>query len=157
MSSAVFRSTVDLGVASLGQLTVRATLFQQSKWVDLETADPALECGGELVANYIAQQEMNPAMAQAMERMRKKVGTAISNRPRSGVAALRFKAGLSQQQLADRMETQQPNIARWERQPEQMTVVTIRKLAEALKIDTHELFLAIENVNNKTITEHETA
>lgn len=109
------------------------------------------------MADYIAQQEMNPVMAQAMERMRRKVGAAISNRPRSGVAALRFKAGLSQQQLADRMATQQPNIARWERQPEQMTVVTIRKLAGALEIDTQELFLAIENVNNKTVKEHETA
>lgn len=157
MSSAAFRSTVDLGVACVGQLTVRATLFQQSKWVDLEIGDPVLECGGELVADYIAQQEMNPAMAQAMERMRRKIGTAISNRPRSGLAALRFKAGLSQQQLADRMETQQPNIARWERHPEQMTVLTIRKLAHALEIDAQELFLTIENFSRKAVSEHETA
>jgi transcriptional regulator with XRE-family HTH domain len=45
---------------------------------------------------------------------------------------LRFRAGLTQQELADRAGTTQTTVARIERDMVEPEVTTIRKLAEAL-------------------------
>ena len=73
---------------------------------------------------------------------------------------LRLNKGLSQLQLAQRLNTHQPAIARWERNPEQMTYSTICQIASALGVTEQEIFdatrqkpasaqLAREVVNNE--------
>lgn len=47
---------------------------------------------------------------------------------------LREKAGLTQVQLAEKMETHQPSIARWENGKETPKIETLEKLAEALEV-----------------------
>lgn len=52
---------------------------------------------------------------------------------------LRFRAGLTQQELADKAGTTQTTVARIERDVVQPEVTTIRKLAQALGITPGDL------------------
>ncbi len=52
---------------------------------------------------------------------------------------MRLCAGLSQEKLAELMGTQQPNIARMEKDPSGMQAITVIKLAKALGVDPLEV------------------
>lgn len=137
-----FLSTVDLGVAKVGRVEMRATIYQHQHWVDLRSfdADPVVAQGGQYADVYVAQQESDPAMAEAMQRMRRRIGAVAVSQPGSGLAALRMRAGLSQRQLAERLGNHQPAIARWERNPEQMSFKSIQDMAAALGVPEQAIF-----------------
>jgi DNA-binding transcriptional regulator YiaG len=62
------------------------------------------------------------------------------------LAALRMKAGLSQRELAKRLNVSQPQIAKWERlDAPNWESKTIVNLAHALSMDAKELFGVLIN------------
>ena len=68
------------------------------------------------------------------------------------IRSIRHRAGLSQDQLAVRMGTTQPTVARWEAGATVPTLVTIRRLAEstgqkAILIFTEEDAADVANAN----------
>ncbi|WP_439518488.1 helix-turn-helix domain-containing protein [Hydrogenophaga sp.] len=105
-----------------------------------EFMDTALEAGGQLVEDYLAEQEADPEMAAALARARAKISSKVAQQSAGGLAALRLNAGLSQQQLAERIGAHQPSVARWERKPEQMTYSTIVLIAGALGVPEQAIF-----------------
>lgn len=60
------------------------------------------------------------------------------------LAALRLRAGLSQAELAQRLKTSQPNIARFEKSPDNPTLDSIRGWANALSVEVMDVINAIE-------------
>ncbi|MFD1578199.1 helix-turn-helix transcriptional regulator [Ramlibacter ginsenosidimutans] len=62
---------------------------------------------------------------------------------RPTLASLRLRAGMSQAQLASALGTQQPNVARWERNPGNLEVATLKKLASALGVSVHDVLVAV--------------
>ncbi len=132
-------------------------------WIDIQpvTDDPAMASGGVELGEYLARRARDPKRADRLTRARKKLGDAMvaSQAQRGGLAALRLKAGLSQEALARRMDTQQPSIARWERAPEQMNYTTTMKLAAALGVSAQDVSNAILSQCEATTPEvnHETA
>ena len=143
MSDAESRSigdadTFSVLVQALLTSTFRTTLIYQGgdRQIIEDSDDPALARGGVDVGAYLAQQERDPEMAAAMAAMRRRVAPT---RHQPTLATLRQHAGLSQSQLAATMGTQQPNIARWERDPAQMTARTIQRLAAVLRVTEQEI------------------
>lgn len=55
------------------------------------------------------------------------------------IAKARKAAGLTQEQLGDRMKLPQSQISRIERNPDHTTIRTIRKIAKALGVDVSAL------------------
>lgn len=132
-------------------------------WIDIQpvTDDPALANGGVELGEYLARRARDPKRAARLSRARKKLGDAMATgqAQRGGLTALRLKAGLSQEALARRMDTQQPSIARWERVPEQMNYTTTLKLAAAMGVSAQDVANAILSQCEAVTTEvnHETA
>lgn len=135
-SSAEFRSTVDMGSVATGQVTFRTTLVRNHQLVVVEDSqtDPVIAKGGMAADQYLAKQERNPKMAAALRAMRMRLAAERSKHGAPTLPVLRQRAGLSQTQLAAAMETSQPNIARWEKDPEQMTAKTIKRMAAILQV-----------------------
>ncbi len=63
------------------------------------------------------------------------VAAAEAHEPAYQIARLRILRGLTQEQLAERLGTAQPNIARWESGAKEPCVSNLRKIAEALDAD----------------------
>lgn len=91
--------------------------------------------------------EANPARAQALAKARGRIGKAlleVDGEHEHTLAALRLRAGLSQAKLAKLMGTQQPNIARWERDPTGLLATSAVKLAKALSVNPMEILTLVE-------------
>ena len=159
MTSAEFHPTVDMGVVAVGKVTFRGTILRDDRWVPLEEfgADPVLARGGVLVEDYMATQEAKPDMAAALVRARIRAGNAAVGQSGGGLSGLRLRAGLSQSQIAQRMKTHQPSIARWEKDPEQMTLPTIRQMAAALGVPEQALFDALATAAEQPLALQEVA
>ncbi len=69
------------------------------------------------------------------------------------LSTLRLAAGLSQAELADKMDMKQPNIARLEKKPGDPSLSTLQKLAAVLRVDIREVIAAVE-VTNKAEVDH---
>lgn len=106
---------------------------------------PPLNRGELCASDYLAKVEANPRRAAALARARERAGRT-PGRPQT-LTQLRMAAGLSQAQLASKMGTQQPNIARWEREPGKMNVETILRFASALGVAAEEVFKASSSSN----------
>ncbi len=63
------------------------------------------------------------------------------------LSALRLAAGLSQSELAEKMDMKQPNIARLEKKPGDPSLSTLQKLATVLRVDIGEVIAAVEAAN----------
>jgi plasmid maintenance system antidote protein VapI len=101
---------------------------------------------GEISAvDFLAKVEADPRKAAALAGARERAGLRAQANGRSTLTALRLSARLSQTQLAEKMKTQQPNIARWEREPKNMTADTVYKLAEALGVSAATVLAATQN------------
>jgi DNA-binding transcriptional regulator YiaG len=89
--------------------------------------------------------EQDPARAAQFSIARQTLGKAMqtANAGKCNLAALRLQAGLSQEQFAKRMGTQQSNISRWEREPSAMQVDSILKIATVLGVSPAEVFEAV--------------
>ncbi len=142
---------------------MRATMLVHHKWVPLDPLadDPAVVSGGTEASEFFARRSRDPVRAVRLATARKKLGQALeaTHGQRTGLVALRMKAGLSQTELAQRMGTQQPSVARWERSPEKMGFETIEAWAHALGVDTMVVCAAIKAQREVRNTEeaHEAA
>lgn len=126
---------------------MRATIMKNDKWVDIDQLadDPAILQGGTEAGEYFERRNSDPLRATRLNKARKKLGHALETKAgqTTSLVALRMKAGLSQSELAKRMNTQQPSVARWERAPESMSFSTIEALAVALQVETMAVCAAI--------------
>lgn len=137
--SVEFHPSLDLGTAEIGKATFRATLYkpngEQEALDDLST-DPAIRAGGHELGDYLRRIERNPARAAAMAKARQRLAQSMSkqsdNESPTSLAALRLRAGLSQTQMAERMQTQQPAVARFERDPSNLGFLTLLAIASAV-------------------------
>ncbi|APW48670.1 helix-turn-helix domain-containing protein [Rhodoferax antarcticus] len=134
-----------------------------NKWVSIDPLadDPAIKNGGAEASEFFARRIRNPARAQRLAAARSKLGQALEATygKRTGLVALRLKLGLSQTELAKRMDTQQPSIARWERAPSTMSHQNMTAMAQALGVDAVQVFLAIQEQREieLKVEEHEAA
>jgi DNA-binding transcriptional regulator YiaG len=154
MNSVDFRATVDMGRVKVGTMQVRCTAIFGNVKLDL-TDNICMQRGGMLAQDLLAKVNKSPSMVAAMDRMRRRVAASIPEGEAKTVASLRLAAGLSQTQLAERMGTQQPNVARWEREPGNMTYQTILRMAAALGVSRNELTDAIDGVKSLEEVGHE--
>lgn len=67
------------------------------------------------------------------------------------LSTLRLAAGLSQAELADKMDMKQPNIARLEKKPGDPSLSTLQKLAAVLGVDIREVIAAVEVTNKAEV------
>lgn len=130
-----------MGCIATGEVTFRTTVVRNDRLLVVEDSqsDPVIDCGGVEVGQFLAEQERDPEMAAAMAAMRKRIAAERSKHAPLTLAVLRQRAGLSQAQLAAATETSQPNIARWEKDPEQMTAKSIRRMAAALHVKEQDI------------------
>ena len=138
-----------MGAVATGAVTFRTTLVRHDRNVvveDSQANDPVLARGGMELGQYLAQQERNPAMAAAMAAMRQRI--ADRSQATCGLATLRQRKGMSQAQLAAALETSQPNIARWEKDPEQMTARNIQRLAVVLQVSEQQIHDAMKSTGS---------
>lgn len=142
----VFHSSgLDLGSVETGTIYVRATVMKGHKWVDVDTLtdNRAIKRGGMSVDDYLGKVLSEPGMERRISSFRRRAGASAINSGQSSLAAIRLSAGLTQQQLADRMGMQQPNIARMERNPSAIQFETMAKLATALTVPLQSVVDAI--------------
>lgn len=139
-SSAEYRPTSSVpNVVENGELTFQVcTLFHTR---------PPLRTGELSASDYLAKIEADPRKSAALARARARVGQRVADNEVISLTKLRLSARLSQAQLAARLGTQQPNIARWEREPKNMTVETVFRFAEALGVEPTAV-LEATRVNN---------
>jgi DNA-binding XRE family transcriptional regulator len=91
---------------------------------------------------YLDATASQPGWAEALARARQT--QADEPGASSPLARLRLRAGLSQQQLAIRMGSSQPHIARCEQGKHDPGTSTIARLAEALGLPASEVFEAAQ-------------
>lgn len=133
----------------LGRWTVVSSIRNQATLV----YDATL---GTNIKARIARLEKNPARAEALRLARQRLGRSLKaadDSEQQSLAALRLQAGLSQEKLAELMDTQQPNIARLERNPSNLQANTVMKLAKALGVDPM-LILQLSVATVETETQH---
>lgn len=146
-----FRESLNLGSTRTGIASFRTTLLKHTEWVDIESpnSDPAIQAGGHELGEYLRSKiEANPQRAARLAAARKRAAQSLSEAhgtpgKANSLAELRMQAGLSQAQLAQRMNTQQPGVARWERAPAPMQFDTMQLMADALNIDVTEVAATI--------------
>lgn len=101
--------------------------------------------------DFLALFLADPGMADAVAKVRRKVGDSQASEAGCGLAALRLKAGLSQKRLGLRMGKLQPAIARWERNPTQMQMENAIAYCDAIGITMQEFYDAIRQTNDQTV------
>lgn len=150
MTNATFLTTIDMGQAKCGILSLRATWYQGNEWETIENLgdDPALRAGGLEADDFLVKLLAEPGMAEAMAEARQEVGAAQATEAGCGLAALRLRAGLSQKELGERMGKLQPAIARWERDPFQMKLDNVHSYCDALGISAQDFHNAIRFPQN---------
>lgn len=93
----------------------------------------------------------DPAKRAAIIRARKKIAGELDDKSPFSLSKLRLSAGLSQAELADRLGTQQPAIARLEKGEVDPQLSTITKLAEALGTDVVTVISAINHIKTGAV------
>jgi ribosome-binding protein aMBF1 (putative translation factor) len=91
----------------------------------------------------------NPLRAAAIVKGRQRLAKVAEHlnpgfRP---LSALRLASGLSQAELAEKMNMKQPNIARLEKSPGDPSLSTLRKLAGVLGVEVGQVIAAVEATN----------
>lgn len=97
------------------------------------------------VDEMLAKFSALPGMADRMARARRNRAERESARQGEHLtlATLRRRAGLSQKELADRINTKQPAISMYESGEREPTLPVIRALAEALDVSFDDLIPAL--------------
>jgi DNA-binding XRE family transcriptional regulator len=91
----------------------------------------------------------NPLRAAAIVKGRQRLAK-VADQKNAGfrpLSTLRLAAGLSQADLADKMDMKQPNIARLEKKPGDPSLSTLQKLATVLGVGIGEIIVAVEATN----------
>lgn len=104
----------------------------------IESFDASVPSGYVPLRKFVAEVEADPEAAAALARARTKL-TQVFAREGESIRTLRLAKGWSQAQLAAKLGTSQPHVARIERGTENVTIQTCRKLCEALDIDMNRL------------------
>ena len=89
--------------------------------------------------------EADPLRAQLLARSRQRLSTALYEDEPNSFSALRLATGLSQTQLAERVETSQSHIARIELGKTDPGTDMVVRLAAALHVDPIAVFNAIRH------------
>ena len=140
---ATFQHGVDMGSVVTGVLSIQAIMLSADQWVAMEVQH-APDVHGQDAFSFAARRARDPQRAARLKTMRQRMGHALEQHSKPlGLAGLRLRAGLSQQQLAHLMDTQQPSVARWEREPTSMRVGTMLRLAKVLGVDEGTMAAAI--------------
>ena len=140
---ATFQHGVDMGSVVTGVLSIQAIMLRADQWVAMEVQH-APDVHGQDAFSFAARRARDPQRAARLKTMRQRMGHALEQHSKPlGLAGLRLRAGLSQQQLAHLMDTQQPSVARWEREPTSMRVGTMLRLAKVLGVDEGTMAAAI--------------
>lgn len=92
----------------------------------------------------------NPVRAAAIVKGRQRLAKVADQRNPGfrPLSSLRLAAGLSQTELADKMDMKQPNIARLEKKPGDPSLSTLQKLATVLGVDIGEVIAAVDATNS---------
>lgn len=90
--------------------------------------------------------EANPKRAAALARARARLAKSVSAAGEAvpTLATLRLAAGYSQASAAAALNTRQPNIARLEKSPSNVTIETMRRLAKLYRVDLAAIVAAID-------------
>lgn len=89
------------------------------------------------MSDYAIASAAQPGRSAALAKARQKLAGEMATTP---LAALRLRAGLSQQQVAERMGVSQPQVARCEQGKHDPGTETIARLADALGASVGEVF-----------------
>lgn len=91
----------------------------------------------------------NPLRAAAIMKGRQRLAKVVEqlNPGLRPLCALRLSAGLSQAELAEKMDMKQPNVARLEKKPGDPSLSTLQKLATVFGVDVREVIAAVEAAN----------
>lgn len=91
----------------------------------------------------------NPLRATAIVKGRQRLAKVADQRNPGfrPLSILRLAAGLSQAELADKMDMKQPNVARLEKKPGDPSLSTLQKLATVFRVDIGEVIAAVEATN----------
>jgi len=84
---------------------------------------------------------------------RKRLAKTISDTDGNTIRSIRLERGWSQTQLAERMDTSQPHIARIEKGREDLRLSTARKLSEALNLSMDETNAALKATEEAALGE----
>jgi DNA-binding Xre family transcriptional regulator len=106
------------------------------EWPTPAVSHPDSQC----IADYIRELE-HDGFGEQLKQGRKSIADWIA--PQAGMKRLRLSAGLSQQELAERMETSQSQIARMESGTQDLKLSTLEKLADVLEIDIYRIIDAV--------------
>ena len=151
---ATFQRGVDMGAVVTGVLSVHATMLRDDQWVDMDVQH-APEVHGQDALAFSKRRASDPQRAARLKAMRQRIGNALDQNSQTlDLAGLRLRAGLSQQQLAQLMETQQPSVARWEREPASMRVGNMLRLAKVLGVDAATIAVAISSSQSNEELSH---
>ena len=87
--------------------------------------------------------------SEGIRRGRARLAASLCNQNagKEFLVTLRLAAGLSQAELGQRIDMQQPNVARMEKQPGDLGMTIVSKLASALSTSTDRIIKAAENTN----------
>jgi ribosome-binding protein aMBF1 (putative translation factor) len=100
--------------------------------------------------NKIAADPQKAAgVAAARARMGDWMSKEASMRP-VALSALRLRAGLSQAELAEKLNTSQPNIARFEKSPGNPSLESIKGWSAALGVTITDVIAAIDAANSSS-------
>jgi DNA-binding transcriptional regulator YiaG len=143
-SRATFQPGVDMGSVVTGLLSVQATMLSADQWVAMEVQH-APDVHGQDALAFAERRARDPQRATRLKAIRQRLAHGLEQHSQAplGLVGLRLRAGLSQQQLAQLMETQQPSVARWEREPASMRVGTMLRLAKVLGVDEATIAVAV--------------
>ena len=95
------------------------------------------------LSDVMAALEADVSVAKELPSARKVVGESLYGAEARTLAAMRLRAGLSQSQLAAKVGTSQPHLARIERGQCDPGTDLIVRLAAALDIDPREVFAGV--------------
>jgi len=91
----------------------------------------------------------NPLRAAAIVKGRQRLAKVADQRNPEfhPLSTLRLAAGMSQAELAERIDMKQPNIARLEKKPGDPSLSTLQKLATVFGVDIGDVIAAVEATN----------
>lgn len=99
--------------------------------------------GDEFLGRYVSKPGMPELMAEA--RRQAEMRRSEASEYRVTLSSLRRRAGLSQQQLAERVGTKQPVISMYESGEREPSLKTLEALADALAVSFDELVPALKH------------
>lgn len=128
-----------------GRVTCTTAADSDVIYVDRSQAQPVPD-GARLLADFLDDFEASPDIAEVLPDVRREIARdqrADGNAPT--LKQLRMAAGLSQIELANAIRGSQSMVSLLEARKQEPTERTLRRLAEALRVDFNTLMEALAN------------